>query len=194
MTRLLRVAAILAFAGWFVALRPQVLGGPASWILVAGESMEPNIHAGSLVIVVSRPAYDVGDVVAYRVPEGNPGAGDNVIHRITGGTADTGYVVRGDNASGPDMWRPRRSDVVGAAWLVVSDAVPVLLFLRSPILVASVAAGLASYIVLGFLAPPHQNQGDRRERASGYGSRRPGMRRRSSHRRTTGNQAAPPTI
>jgi len=32
--------------------------------------MEPAIHAGSLVVVMSRSEYGVGDVVAYRVPEG----------------------------------------------------------------------------------------------------------------------------
>ena len=151
--RLLRVAGILAFAGWFVLLRPQVLGGPAAWILVAGDSMEPNIHQGSLVVATRRADYQVGDVIAYRVPEGNPGAGQNVIHRIIGGTATDGFIVRGDNTSGPDIWRPRAADIVGAAWLTLADAAQPLLLVRSPILIASVAAALATYLVLGLLEP-----------------------------------------
>ena len=151
--RLLRVAGILAFAGWFVLLRPQLLGGPAAWILVAGESMEPNIHQGSLVVATRREAYQVGDVIAYRVPEGNPGAGQNVIHRIIGGTAADGFIVRGDNTSGPDIWRPRAADIVGSAWLTLADAAQLLLLVRSPILIASVAAALATYLVLGLLEP-----------------------------------------
>jgi len=151
--RLVRLAAVIAFVGWFLALRPQALGGPAGWILVAGDSMEPNVHPGSLVVVTRRGEYGVGDVVAYRVPEGNPGAGANVIHRIVGGTADVGFIVRGDNTNGPDLWRPRPSDIVGAAWLTLPDAALPMLFLRSPIVVASLAAGLATYLVLGLLGP-----------------------------------------
>ena len=151
--RVLRVAGILAFAAWFVLLRPQVLGGPAAWILVAGDSMEPNIHQGSLVVATRREDYRVGDVIAYRVPEGNPGAGQNVIHRIIGGTAVDGFIVRGDNTSGPDIWRPRAADIVGAAWFTLADAAQMLLLARSPILIASVAAALATYLVLGLLEP-----------------------------------------
>jgi signal peptidase I len=153
MSRLLRVAAILAFAGWFLVLRPQSLGGPAGWILVAGDSMEPTIHPGSLVVVMSRAEFGVGDIVAYRIPDGNPGAGDNVIHRIVGGAANTGFIVRGDNTSAPDIWRPRPSEIVGAAWLIVPNGALPLLFLRSPIVIASLAAAFATYLVLGLIAP-----------------------------------------
>jgi signal peptidase len=151
--RLVRLAAILVFVGWFLVLRPQTLGGPAGWILVAGDSMQPNIHPGSLVVVMRRAEYRVGDVIAYRVPEGDPGAGDNVIHRIIGGDGDAGFVVRGDHTSGPDIWRPRSSDVVGAAWLVVPNGALVMLFLRSPIAIASLAAAFAVYVIMGLLTP-----------------------------------------
>jgi signal peptidase len=154
MGRLLRVAAFLAFAGWFLVFRPQSLGGPAGWILVAGNSMEPTIRPGSLVVVMSRAEYGVGDVVAYRIPDGNPGAGDNVIHRIVGGAADAGFIVRGDNTGAPDIWRPGPWEIVGAAWLIVPDGALPLLFLRSPIVIASLAAGFATYLVLGLIGPP----------------------------------------
>jgi signal peptidase I len=152
-SRGIRVVAFLVFVGWFIALRPQALGGPAGWIVVAGESMEPNLHPGSLVVVIRQPEYQVGDIVAYRVPETDPGAGMNVIHRIVGGTAETGFVMRGDNTSGPDIWRPRPADIVGATWLVMPNAATALLFIRSPIVLAAFAAGLAAYAVLGLIAP-----------------------------------------
>jgi signal peptidase len=161
--RMLRLVAVLAFVGWFLALRPQTLGGPAGWILVAGDSMEPNIHAGSLVVVTRRAEYGIGDVVAYRVPDGDPGAGDNVIHRIVGGTADGGFIVRGDNTNGPDMWRPEPSDIVGAAWLVLPNGAVPMLFLRSPIVIASLAAALATYVVLGLLVPSRPSAARRAE-------------------------------
>lgn len=151
------MAAVVAFTAWFLVLRPQVLGGPAGWILVAGESMEPNVHAGSLVVVLRQSEYRIGDVVAYRVPADDPGGGTNVIHRIIGGSADTGFIMRGDNTSGPDIWRPVPSDVVGAAWVVIPGAAPALLFLRSPIFMASFAAAVATYLVLGLGARSGQD-------------------------------------
>ena len=77
-----------------------------------------------------------------------------MIHRIVGGSADTGFTMRGDNTNAPDLWRPRPDEIVGSAWLTVPQAAAVVLFLRSPILVASVAAALATYWILGVLAVP----------------------------------------
>ena len=148
--RLALATVLVAGLGWFIALRPQVLGGPAAYILVAGDSMEPTIHPGSLVILFRQPRYSAGDVVAYRIPPGGPGAGLNVIHRIVGGSAADGFVVRGDNAPTSDLWRPLPDAILGSAPVVIPGAVPVILFLRSPIVAASVAAALATYLVLGF--------------------------------------------
>jgi len=147
--------AVLIFGvGWFVALRPASLGGPASWIVVAGDSMEPAIRPGSLVVVTHAPGYAIGDVVAYHVPDGYPGAGDLVIHRIVGGSADAGYVMRGDNTNGPDIWRPRPAEIAGSLWFMFPDLGAAILFLRSPIVIASFAAGLTTYAILGFLGGP----------------------------------------
>jgi signal peptidase len=150
--RLALAAVVLAAAGWFIALRPQALGGPAAYILVAGQSMEPTIHPGSLVILFRRPQYAIGDVVAYRVPSGDPGAGLRIIHRIVGGSAEAGFVMRGDNTPSSDLWRPKPEAILGSAQVVIPGAMPVLLFARSPIVAASVAAGLAAYFALGFWA------------------------------------------
>jgi signal peptidase I len=146
---MLTVAVLIAVVGWFLVLRPGVLGGRAGYILVSGRSMEPNVHEGSLVVTISQPEYRVGDVVAYRIPAGEPAAGLLVIHRIVGGSADSGFLMRGDNASGSDIWRPRPGDIVGKAEAVLPGAKGVLLFVRSPIVAASVAAALAAYLVLG---------------------------------------------
>jgi signal peptidase I len=142
-------ALLLTFMGWFVALRPQALGGPAAYVLVSGTSMEPTIHAQSLVMAFRRDGYRVGDVVAYRIPAGESASGLLVIHRIIGGSAGTGYVMRGDNAPASDIWRPRPDDILGAEQFVLPAAAPAMTVLRSPILVASIAAGLASFFVLG---------------------------------------------
>lgn len=156
---LLTFALLVVVAGWFLLLRPQFLGGPAGYILVSGRSMEPNVHEGSLVVAITQSEYRVGDVVAYRIPAGEPAAGLLVIHRIVGGSPDTGFLMRGDNASGADIWRPRPVDIVGRAQVIVPGAATALLFVRSPIVAASVAAALAVYLVLGLWAPRREMGG-----------------------------------
>ena len=150
---LVAIVVVAAAGAWFVLLRPQVIGGPAAYILVAGRSMEPTIHEGSLAVAIRQASYEVGDVVVYTVPGGSPAAGRHVIHRIVGGTAKDGFVTQGDNADGSDLWRPREGDIVGRAEIVVPGATPALLVARSPIVAASVAAAFATYLVLGMWAP-----------------------------------------
>jgi signal peptidase I len=148
------LAAIAILVAWGIWFRPQILGGPAAYILVSGVSMEPGLRAGALVVVSHREQYEIGEVVAYRVPEGDPAAGHNVIHRIVGGSAETGFIMQGDNTEAPDLWRPRPHEIVGAAWLTMPDMAPLLLFLRSPVVLASFAAAAAVYVTLGWLWKP----------------------------------------
>ena len=134
---LLTVAAIVL---WALFLRPASLGGPASYVLVSGKSMLPRYHTGDLVLVERQSSYHAGEVIAYRVPKGDPMAGAQVIHRIIGGNATKGFVVQGDNRTAPDVWRPKAKDIVGAKALRIPDAVFVLGFLRSPLLLGLFAA------------------------------------------------------
>jgi len=151
--RFLAVVVLAAAAAWFVFLRPQAIGGPAAYVLVSGESMEPTLEPGALVVAMHQDEYQVGDVVAYRIPAGDPAAGLLVIHRIVGGSAESGFVMRGDNAAGSDLWRPTPVDILGRSQAVIPGAMPALLFARSPIVAASAAAALAVYLVLGLWAP-----------------------------------------
>jgi signal peptidase len=134
---LLTIAAVVL---WALFLRPASLGGPASYVLVSGKSMLPRYHTGDLVLVERQSSYHVGEVIAYRVPKGDPMAGAQVIHRIIGGNATAGFVVQGDNRTAPDVWRPKAKDIVGAKALRIPDAVIVLGFLRSPLLLGLFAA------------------------------------------------------
>jgi signal peptidase I len=146
----LRVALVLAFfAFWIVCLRPQALGGPAGYALVAGTSMEPTMHTGDVVIVHAQPHYGVGDVIAYRVPEGQAGAGAQVIHRIIGGNERTGFVVQGDNRTAPDVWHPRHAEIVGSEWAHVPKLGMLVMLLHTPLFLASMAAGVAVSCAIG---------------------------------------------
>jgi signal peptidase len=148
MKLLVRASLVALVVGWFFVLRPVQLGGPASYILVGGESMEPTIHAGSLVVAFRADTYDVGDVVVYRVPEGGVAGGRQVIHRIVGGSSDTGFVLQGDNATSIDPWRPTRFDAIGRATFVIPSMADLVVLIRSPVVIASFAAAVAAYAVL----------------------------------------------
>ena len=124
------VAAML----WFCL--PQALAG---WVVVSGTSMLPHMHTGDLALVERQSSYHVGEVVAYHVPKGQVGAGYEVIHRIVGGNARTGWVIQGDNRTLPDLWRPHNSDIVGARLLWIPKAYLLLRFLHTPLLLGLLA-------------------------------------------------------
>jgi len=146
--RLSTIAALGLFLAWFLLLRPGFLGGPASYIIVAGASMEPTLHTGDLALARQQPAYQEGEIVAFRVPQGEPGEGAIVIHRIVGGTAEEGYTVQGDNKESPDFWRPTANDIVGRMWFSVPRGGLYVLSLRQPIALATLAGLLGMLFVL----------------------------------------------
>ena len=132
--QVLRAALGIALAAaWLVFLRPQHLGGPAAYVIVAGDSMLPALESGDLVVAMGQEAYGVGDVIVYAIPAGEPGAGSQVIHRIIGGDPAAGFITQGDNRDTADPWRPRPTDVVGTLELAVPTAGRVLAFARSPL-------------------------------------------------------------
>lgn len=133
---------------WGVFLRPDVLGGSASYVLVSGHSMQPRLQTGDLVITQRKDTYARGDVIAYRVPKGEPGAGARVIHRISGGSAREGFRTRGDNREEADIWRPRPRDIEGRLWLRLPKLGTLMLMLSTPIGLAA-AAGLLTFLAVG---------------------------------------------
>jgi signal peptidase I len=151
MNRAAPIAALaLALLFWAFYLCPQSLGGRAGYVLVSGHSMLPRYHTGDLVLVERKSSYQVGDVIAYRVPKGQVGAGYEVIHRIIGGNAHSGWIVQGDNRSLPDLWRPKNSDIVGARLFWIPKAYLFLRFLHTPLLLGLLAAfGIFFKILLG---------------------------------------------
>jgi signal peptidase len=149
MVRILALAVLLAVAGLTAALvLPVLWGEPSRIIIVSGESMEPTFHTGDLIVVWPRGGYDTGDVAPYRVPEGEPGEGGLVIHRVVGGDGTDGYVMQGDNNPTPDIWMPTDDDVIGRQVLAVPKVGEVLAWIRQPGVLAAVAAGLVTMLIL----------------------------------------------
>jgi len=147
---------------WVFTLRPQALGGPAGYVMVRGTSMLPTFDPGDLVVVRPQSAYATGDVVAYRVPDGDTGQGIIVIHRIVGGDVTAGFVLKGDNNDALDEWHPKQRDIVGKPWLHLSHAGDMLAFTHSPLPLASLAAGIAVAVVV---VPPKRTSRPSRRRA-----------------------------
>jgi signal peptidase I len=156
-------------------------------VIVSGESMEPALEAGDLVVTVRRRGYDVGDVIAYRIPDGEPGAGVLVIHRIVGGSAGAGYITQGDNREGRDPWRPRPHDVVGTEAVSVPRVGLGLAHVRTPLGLAALAGVVAGLLVLGGSSTTGGS-----EHAGAKESLPARLRRRRRHERAEDGDDVPP--
>ena len=160
--RFLELAAVIAFAAaWALTLRPASLGGPATYVVVRGDSMLPDFHSGDLVVLHTASAYGSGDVVGYRVPDGDVGAGHVVVHRIVEGDGDLGYTVEGDNNPAPDPWVPHARDIAGKVWLLVPGLGRVILLVHQPAVAGALAVSL---LVMFLLARRPAVAGPRTER------------------------------
>ena len=142
------VVFVAALTAWFFTLRPGSLGGPATYVMVRGISMEPTYHDGDLVVVRGSSSYRVGDIVAYKIPAGDVGGGLTVIHRVVDGSAASAYTTKGDNNPEADPWVPTIGQIEGSTWLVLPRAGAILLFLRAPAPLASLAAAIAVGMVV----------------------------------------------
>lgn len=144
-------AVAMALVGaWFVVLRPTSLGGPASYVFVSGVSMLPTLESGDLVVLHEAESYGPGDVIAFRVPDGQPGAGALVIHRIVGGSAADGFEMRGDNKRVLDEWRPRAEDIAGRLTARLPGMGTALAWVKQPGVLAPLLAGLTvTFVLLG---------------------------------------------
>jgi signal peptidase I len=137
--------ALVVVLCWFCL--PQAVGGRAGWVLVSGTSMLPHYHTGDLVLVERRSKYHLGEVIAYRIPQATVGAGHVVIHRIVGGSGKTGWKMQGDNRTAPDLWYPKKRDIIGAEELRIPHAWFVLRILHMPILLGLFAASAAFFLI-----------------------------------------------
>jgi signal peptidase I len=139
----LRFAALAAVVAWVLLFRPAGLGGPATYVIVSGRSMQPTLHGGDLVVAHDRETYQIGDVVAFRV------GGEYVIHRIVGGNGAAGYEMKGDNNPAIDPWRPTAADIAGESRFVVAGGARPIEWLRhNPFLLACLAGSLALFLTL----------------------------------------------
>lgn len=135
----------------WLAFAPTKIGGQASYVMVNGNSMEPGFHRGDLAIVRAASAYDVGDIVTYRDAE----MGAFVIHRIIGMAQDH-YILKGDNNSWVDTYRPAQDEIIGKLWIHAPQLGVAMKWLRLPINTALTAAFLGGIFMTSMVIQPKQ--------------------------------------
>lgn len=136
--RLIFMALVVA---WAIFLRPTSLGGAASYVLVRGDSMQPTFENGDFLVAYGADSYQVGEVVAYRVPDDEVGAGHLIVHRISAGSAG-GYTMTGDNNPASDPWLIAPSNIAGHVVARLPAVGLILGFALQPVVAGGIAASL----------------------------------------------------
>jgi signal peptidase I len=135
-------------------LAPVPLGGQATYVMISGNSMEPNFHRDDLAIVRRETAYQVGDVVTYY----NAELAHNVIHRIIG-MEQNYFVLKGDNNSWIDSYHPNHDEIVGKLWLYIPGMGKVIEWTRIPINMAIITAAMGGILMAStFTKPPQRGK------------------------------------
>lgn len=134
-----RTLTILLLVGVWLAFAPTAIGGRANYVTVNGNSMEPGMARGDLVIVRQAASYRVGDVVTYRHP-----AIGAVIHRIVDSDGER-FTLQGDNNTWLDSYYPTSDDIIGKQWLHIPSLGTYILQIRQPrtLLLAGALVGVA---------------------------------------------------
>ena len=156
------VLSLGCLVAWLAVLRPPALGGATSLVGVDGISMTPTFHNGDMAVVEKKASYHIGDIIAYHIPKGEIGAGQNVIHRIVGGNGTTGFITKGDHNSYTDhFWHPTTTDVIGRVWFHIPHLAALLGKLRSPLTLA-LAVGLVAFVILVWPTKGQEDEESRR--------------------------------
>ena len=135
-------AFLLLGAAWFF-VAPQALGGPVSYVVIYGTSMEPGLHAGDLVAVRTASDYRVGEAVAYY----NDDIRQIVLHRIIA-IQDGRYRFQGDNNDFVDPYQPTKDELIGEMWFRLAGAGTILKRIQAP-MPAAIMAGVIGLVAAG---------------------------------------------
>ncbi len=147
----LLILVLIGLAAWY--LWPASLGGSTRFIVVQGDSMEPRYHVGDVVMVKSHDHPHVGDVIVFSVPEGEPGEGMLVVHRVHSIRPDGSYETKGDNRSMPDNWTVRSEHILGEPQVTLPKFGRVIGIFANPFIVG----GAAGVLTMVFLWPKRKD-------------------------------------
>ncbi len=124
--RIILIFTVLAVVLW-ILFAPLKLGGQVSYVIITGNSMEPEIEFGDLVIARAASSYQLDDRVVYRHPQVG-----FVFHRIIGRDDNT-FTLKGDNNEWTDSYHPLKSDIIGKYWFLIPGGGAAINKLREPV-------------------------------------------------------------
>lgn len=137
------------FFGWWLALAPQQLGGPAAIAVVKGTSMLGVLNSGDLLVAYRLSEYGVGDNVLYER------YGGYVIHQIVGNNPDKSFITRGTNNEADDPWTVPKENILGKQLVVLPGFGKTIQgFVTDPLAVGVTAVLVAFLIIL----PTHRTR------------------------------------
>ena len=158
MKKLMTLAPLLLLLGVLALLRPPLLGGATSYVIVTGRSMQPTLWTGDLVLARRASSYAVGDVVAYHPPD----VAGLVIHRIVGRVGED-FTFQGDNNDWVDPWTAPPDRIAGKGWVVIPRLGALFAYLQSPARLAAVVGALFLYTTMvGWALAPRWGSRERR--------------------------------
>lgn len=111
---------------WWFTLGPVTLGGPATFVVVDGESMEPVYSVGDLVVARARAEHSPGDIAVFYAPDRRR----YVIHRLETQLEDGAWLTIGDNNDRRDSWTVPDGAILGTEWFVIPQLGLVLFWVQ----------------------------------------------------------------
>jgi signal peptidase I len=133
----------------WLTMAPAQLGGPLTYVIVDGNSMEPRFHLGDLIIVRKEATYQVGDAVTYQ----NAELGSFVFHRITGLELDR-FILQGDNNSWLDSYHPSQKEIIGKLWVHIPKLGILIEWARIPVHLAIIVGLFGGVLMAGMIKQP----------------------------------------
>jgi len=132
------VGFVIVLAGWLF-FAPVNIGGQTSYVILIGNSMEPDFKRGDLVLVREMDAYSVGEIVAYDHPHIG-----TVFHRIIQ-QRNNRFILKGDHNTWDDSFDVTSEEIIGKLWFHIPGAGYYLQRLRTPGMFAIVVTVLGTF-------------------------------------------------
>lgn len=144
----------------WMAFVPIQLGGFVSYIIINGNSMEPEVQFGDLVVARKSDQYQLDQRVIYDHPQLG-----YVFHRIVDQEGDQ-FILQGDNNDWLDTYQPTQDEILGKYWYDIPGAGKIILTLRQPLLftllVLIISSLLVGLVVMPDPGPTGKRKGKRK--------------------------------